>query len=109
MLVADEPTFAERLKALREAAGMNQAALAKASGVSFQAISKFERGDREPSWGIVRKLARALSVSLGDFDDAAPLPPAITELEAVPAGQPETPELPEVLPEPGHVPKGKYK
>lgn len=67
MLVASE--FAVRLRKLRADAGMSQYALAKASGVSKQAVSQLESGDSEPTWATVQKLARALGVSVADFDD----------------------------------------
>lgn len=68
MLLATDSTFGERLKELREAAGLSQYALAKKSGVTGQAISKLEKGESEPSWLTVRKLARALGVTVSDFD-----------------------------------------
>ncbi|MCE9564419.1 MAG: helix-turn-helix domain-containing protein [Planctomycetes bacterium] len=71
MLVAAEPNFGERLKRLREAAGVSQYALAKTSGVTAQAISKIEQGDRDPSWSTVVKLAHALGISVADFDAPA--------------------------------------
>ncbi|WP_315854155.1 helix-turn-helix transcriptional regulator [Gemmata palustris] len=66
--MATGPTFGERLKELREAAALSQYALAKKSGVSKQAISLLEKGESEPAWVTVRKLARALGISVSDFD-----------------------------------------
>jgi transcriptional regulator with XRE-family HTH domain len=68
VLVATGPTFGERLKVLRVAAALSQYALAKKAGVSKQAVSLLERGESEPSWITVRKLARALGVSVSEFD-----------------------------------------
>jgi transcriptional regulator with XRE-family HTH domain len=65
------PTFARRLQTLREAAGLSQYALAKRSGLSKQALSRLELGDREPSWTTVQSLAAALSVSCEAFVDPA--------------------------------------
>jgi transcriptional regulator with XRE-family HTH domain len=62
-------SFAQRLRELREAAGLSQYELARRSGVSKQALSKLEKGERQPSWETVRKLARALDVSVAAFDD----------------------------------------
>lgn len=79
MLVATESSFGERLKSLREVAGVTQYALAKRSGVTAQAISKIEQGDRDPSWSTVVKLAHALGISVADFDvadEGEPPPPA---------------------------------
>jgi transcriptional regulator with XRE-family HTH domain len=68
VLLATGQTFGERLKELREIAGLSQYALAKKSKLSKQAISLLEKGESEPSWITVRKLARALEVSVSDFD-----------------------------------------
>ncbi len=63
-----EVTFARRLAELREEAGISQYELAKRSGVSKQALSRLELGEREPSWQTVRKIAHALGVSVAEFD-----------------------------------------
>jgi transcriptional regulator with XRE-family HTH domain len=60
--------FAERLKQLREAAGLSQYALAQKAKISKQAINQLEKGVSEPGWETVRKLARALGVSVAEFD-----------------------------------------
>jgi transcriptional regulator with XRE-family HTH domain len=67
-------TFAERLQSLREAKGLSQYALAKRSGLSKQALSRLELGDREPSWGTVQVLAAALGVSCEAFATPVQLP-----------------------------------
>src|SRR5262249_6652051 len=43
-------TFAERLRQLRERAGLTQEQLAQASGVNIWTIRGYEQGRREPSW-----------------------------------------------------------
>ena len=52
----------KRLRALREAAGLNQIQLAAASGLTHEAISRLETGRCWPYAETVRKLARALGV-----------------------------------------------
>jgi transcriptional regulator with XRE-family HTH domain len=69
MLVAT--SFARRLAVLREAARYSQYELARRSGMSKQALSSLELGKREPTWQTVRRLARALGVSVAAFDDPA--------------------------------------
>src|SRR5262245_50365785 len=59
--------FAERLRQLRETAGLTQAALATASGLPVGSIRNYEQGQREPYWFVVFKLARALGVSVEAF------------------------------------------
>lgn len=70
-------SFANRLKIAREKRELNQTELAKLTGLQPAAIGHFEKGRRKPSFGNVRILAKALSVSsdflLGrspDFDAA---------------------------------------
>lgn len=66
----EESGFAARLKALREAAGLSQAALAEKAGMNRFGVAKLEQGQREPSWATVQALAAALGVDCTAF--AAP-------------------------------------
>ena len=68
MLIVATGSFAARLKELREAAGLSQYALAKKSTLTKQAISILEKGDTDPSWETILKLARALEVTVDRFD-----------------------------------------
>ncbi len=73
--------FADRLKELREEAGLSQPQLAEASGLPVGSIRQYEQGRREPYWQVVFKLATALGVSCEAFkdcigDDRAETPPA---------------------------------
>jgi transcriptional regulator with XRE-family HTH domain len=68
-------TFGERLKELREAAGLSQDGLARAAGLSTSTVAKIERLDIDPSWTTVQALAKALAVSTEAFQEDAP-PPA---------------------------------
>jgi excisionase family DNA binding protein len=52
----------KRLRAIREAAGLNQIQLAAASGLTHEAISRLETGRCWPYAETVRKLAKALGV-----------------------------------------------
>lgn len=62
----NEMVFAERLRAAREARGLNQAELARKLGSPPSAIAHFEGGRRKPSFTSVRAIAKALDVS-ADF------------------------------------------
>jgi transcriptional regulator with XRE-family HTH domain len=73
-------SFADRLRGLREAAGLSQYALAKKSGLSKQALSNLEAGNREPTWQTVQLLATALGADCTAFADPGLVPP-----EAAPA------------------------
>jgi transcriptional regulator with XRE-family HTH domain len=64
-------TFAERLKALREAAGLTQATLADRAGMNSFGVAKLEQGVREPTWATVQSLCKALGVGCDAFLDDA--------------------------------------
>lgn len=68
MLVAGKLKFGERLRALREGAGLTPYQLAKLAHLSGQAITMIEVGERDPGWVTVLKLARALEVPVSVFD-----------------------------------------
>jgi transcriptional regulator with XRE-family HTH domain len=61
------PTFAERLRELREKAGLTQAQLAENSGLPLGSIRNYEQGQREPYWTAVFRLAEALGVAADAF------------------------------------------
>ncbi|MEX0759851.1 MAG: helix-turn-helix transcriptional regulator [Tistlia sp.] len=64
-----------RLKELRNRAGLSQARLAKMLGTSTQQISRLEIGDRQLTQGWMNRLAEALNVRPGDFfPDATGVP-----------------------------------
>lgn len=51
----------ERLRRLRELAGVSRGDLARAAGVSEAAVWRLERGERGGSWELVARLARVLA------------------------------------------------
>ena len=63
-------TFAERLRELRERAGLTQQQLADASGLPVGSLRNYEQGQREPYWQVVFRLAAALGVSCEAFADS---------------------------------------
>jgi transcriptional regulator with XRE-family HTH domain len=67
-------TFGEKLRTLREAAGLSTYALARLTGITKQALSRLEKGGREPTWGTVQLLAAALGVSCEAFTQPVQLP-----------------------------------
>jgi transcriptional regulator with XRE-family HTH domain len=56
--------FGQRLRKLREAAGLSAYALAQRSGLSRQMISQLESGQSQPSFETAQKLASALDISV---------------------------------------------
>jgi transcriptional regulator with XRE-family HTH domain len=64
----ERPTgFAQRLRELREAAGLTQQQLAERAGLHPFSVAKLEQGVQEPTWPTVLDLAGALGVSVGAF------------------------------------------
>jgi transcriptional regulator with XRE-family HTH domain len=55
--------FGARLAEIRTDVGFSQSALAEAVGTSQSAISQMESGERQPSFDMLRRLAKALGVS----------------------------------------------
>ncbi len=56
-----------RLLEVRQARGLSLRALAAASGLSVNAISRIERGDSSPTVSSLQRLAAALDVPLSEF------------------------------------------
>jgi transcriptional regulator with XRE-family HTH domain len=59
--------FVMRLKKLRAARRMTQEALAEKAGISRTYIARLELGQQDPTLGILRKLAKALKVTVGEL------------------------------------------
>lgn len=59
--------FGDNLRRLREAAGITQMDLADRCEMHFTAISRLERGLRDPRLTTLVKLARALGVAVTDL------------------------------------------
>lgn len=67
--------IAVRIRELRLAKGWSQEQLAEATGLSRDAVSRIERGDRSPSLDTLNLVARALGTSLPQLVDVEePLP-----------------------------------
>lgn len=83
-------TFAEKLRQLRQDAGLSEARLAELSGVSFGAVHNYGLGLRQPTFRAVVCLARALGVTCevfaGCVDATAPRRPAPRARRARPRG-----------------------
>jgi transcriptional regulator with XRE-family HTH domain len=68
--------FNERLRYLREAAGLTQEGLARAAGLSVSTIAKLERGGMDPSWSTVLRLTEALAINVLAFTESKSPPRA---------------------------------
>lgn len=65
---AHPDTFARRLRALREAAGLSVPQLAERAGLPRTAVWKLENGQSRPFLETAQKLVKALGVSLSEFE-----------------------------------------
>jgi len=81
--------FGPSLRRVREAKGWTQKQLGEAAELHPNTIAKLERGDQEPNWPLVLKMAEVLGVTCEVFN----------------AGQVESPPVPE----PPAPKKGKKK
>lgn len=59
--------FGRTIRKLRTEAELNQATLAKKAGISQSAVSQIEKGERAPSFDVLRSLATALGVSAAEL------------------------------------------
>lgn len=71
-------SFGERLLLLRRRAGLSQPTLGAQVGLTKSAISKLERGSREPSAALVVKLADALNSTPNELLDWRGSPSKLT-------------------------------
>ena len=60
-------SLAEKLKRLREGAGLSQSALAERAGLSLRSIQNWEQGHRLPKAAAVLALAEALKADVGEL------------------------------------------
>jgi transcriptional regulator with XRE-family HTH domain len=65
----------DRLREVRKAAGMTQAAAGEAAGVHYIQITKYETGVATPTVAVLMKLAAAYGVTVNDL-----LPPPAGEV-----------------------------
>lgn len=59
--------FGNNLRRLRKAKHLSMDALAEIAGTSKQVLSRYENGERVPKISMVKKLADALGVSIGEL------------------------------------------
>jgi transcriptional regulator with XRE-family HTH domain len=81
-------TFAEKMRELRDQAGLSEVQLAELSGVSFSAVHHYGLGIRAPTFSAVVKLARVLGVTCQAFADCEGF------AAAEPSVQPDKPKPP---------------
>ena len=63
--------YGEKITALRKKSGMTQAELGNELNVTYQAVSKWERGESLPDFATMSKIAKLFGVPLSYFEDDA--------------------------------------
>ena len=82
--------YGEKIIALRKTNGMTQAELGEELHVTYQAVSKWERGEANPDFETLSKIAKMFGVSVGYFEDGGELAtalPQVVEAEPAPASE----------------------
>jgi transcriptional regulator with XRE-family HTH domain len=59
-----DPHLAAALRVLRSKDGRSQEAIAHEAGLTVGAMARIERGESNPTWTTVRRIAEALGLSL---------------------------------------------
>lgn len=65
-----DPALASALRRLREDRDLTREALAFHAGVTTGSLARIELGQSSPSWDTVRKVAKALGISLAELAKA---------------------------------------
>lgn len=65
-----DPALAAVIRRLREQRGLTQEQLAFGSGITTGSVVRIELGQSVPGWDTVRRLAKALDVSLVQLSEA---------------------------------------
>lgn len=63
----DLDVFGEAVRSARVAAGLTQENLANKAGIDRSYIGGVERGERNPTLVVVKKIARGLGLTLGEL------------------------------------------
>jgi transcriptional regulator with XRE-family HTH domain len=66
-----QPALGEAVRQLREERSMTQEAVAQAAGITTATLSLIERGQANPTWDTVKKIAAALGSSMGGLGKLA--------------------------------------
>lgn len=98
---ARDNAIGARVRAFREARGMDLAALAQTTSLAAAFLEGLENGDVYPPIGTLQKVARALDVRLGAFlDDQESADPVRSRIEGFPDGRHASPPQDQAKAEP---------
>ncbi len=62
-----QPALGEAIRQLRKKSGKTQEALARDAGITTATLSLIERGQANPTWDTVTRIASGLGVSMGEL------------------------------------------
>lgn len=65
--VSTDQALARALRRLRQDTGSTQEDVAYSAGITVAALARIERGTSNPRWTTVRRIAKALGVSLAEL------------------------------------------
>ena len=65
-----DPRLARVIRELRLRRDLSQEVIAHAAGVTVSSYARIERGEANPTWTTVTRIARALGVSLAELGEA---------------------------------------
>jgi transcriptional regulator with XRE-family HTH domain len=66
-----QPALGEAVRQLREKRGATQEAVARNAGITTATLSLIERGQANPTWDTLKKIADALGSSMGELGKLA--------------------------------------
>jgi transcriptional regulator with XRE-family HTH domain len=66
-----QPALGSAIRQLREKRGLTQEALSHEAGITTGTLSLIERGQSNPAWGTVSRIAEALGSSMGEVGKLA--------------------------------------
>ena len=61
----------EKISRLRKSNNMTQAELGDALSVTYQAVSKWERGESQPDFDTISKISKMFQVPISYFEDGS--------------------------------------
>lgn len=62
-----QPALGEAIRQLRRKRGATQESVAQAADLTAATLSLIERGQANPTWDTVKKIAAALRISMGEL------------------------------------------
>lgn len=67
MDINEKKSLGAKIKSSRLEQNMNQKTLAKKAGITRTYLSEIERGERNPSFAVIKKIANVLNLGMGEL------------------------------------------